>query len=281
MRLEKVNDIQTFFKNLANESKKQEPKSTVKYQTICMLLYEDTADYKIDEVLKSIKNDSNAVSFAFIKHDKDIFTEDTFDEYGRLLGHEGEFKKPHYHVVVKYMQNLNKSDIANSYTIPSRFIEKCKDFKGALLYLTHRNAEDKIPYPLESIETNILPYITFLYNSYVPKSTVLNYVRQYVSQTTYPSLNGFLDFVPTELTDEVRKYWGIIRDMVNEYKSHIPQTEEEYNKRRDYNRHVTNFINKMCQTFGSVTIEEDGYYVQYALSEDGKVDIMGRKLIER
>lgn len=279
--LESLESAARFFKSLAAESKKQEPKTTVKFDKVNMLLYVEDDNYNIDDVLKSIRSDSNAISYAFILHDKDIYTEETFDKYGRLLGHEGELKQPHYHVCVHYLEPQNKSDIANSYGLKNRFIEKCKNYAGSLLYLTHRNAEDKVPYPLESIETNILPYITFLYNSYVPKTTILNYVRQYVSQTTYPSLNGFLNYIPEDMIDEVRKYWGVVRDMINEYKSHIPQTEEEYNRRRDHHKYMADYINKMCQTFGSVTVEEDGYFVQYGLTEDGKVDILGRTLVER
>lgn len=101
------------------------------------------------EVLKEYFN-TNALQYAFIKHDKD-----TTDN--------GEVKTLHYHVVVlnsiKKRQRLSTilTNIADTLGIStlSISIEPLKNDIGALQYLIHKNDSDKYQYHKNDIVTNI------------------------------------------------------------------------------------------------------------------------------
>lgn len=99
-----------------------------------MVLYpEDSTHVAAMEKLKS-----GGYNFAAIKHDKDV-TED------------GEKKKDHWHVVVRFKNAVWNTAIAKELGITPNYLEACKDVDSALLYLVHFGNEEKYQYEFEAV----------------------------------------------------------------------------------------------------------------------------------
>ena len=99
-----------------------------------MVLYpEDPTHAAAMEKLKS-----GGYNFAAIKHDKDV-TEN------------GEKKKDHWHVVVRFKNACWNTSIAKDLGITPNYLEACKDVDSALLYLVHFGNEDKFQYEYEAV----------------------------------------------------------------------------------------------------------------------------------
>ena len=78
---------------------------------------------------------TKSYDYASILHDKDI--------------HEnGEKKKPHIHVVVRFGQARWASAVCKELGIEENYIEKTRNFVNALMYLIHYNDPDKAQYDI-------------------------------------------------------------------------------------------------------------------------------------
>lgn len=129
------------------EDKKNDlPKSpTIQYCSI--ELYKVSDSYDSESVLQSIKKDALPDKSAYViaYHDRDVFTENTFNSYKQLIGVKGEPKKPHYHILVRLPYRMYRCDLAQKLGIEERWILKLKkesDFDNMIWYLTHEKYED-------------------------------------------------------------------------------------------------------------------------------------------
>lgn len=248
---------------------------------INLLLYPETTSYNYNDVIRTIETSSHISSYAYIVHDRDFFTEETYDKKGHFIGHKGQKKDPHTHVVIALTSPSLISDISSWLGIPERFIEKCKNFENSLLYLTHRNAEDKVPYSCDEVTSNIDQYIRYIYNSYVPKRSPIQYLYMYLDTTEYPTYRQFIKFVPEEYWKDIRPYWSMIRDILGECKKLDKGYEEDMMKRSDEIRHMREAIKTLCEKFGTCDVDGDTSVQQWKLSEDGSnIDFMGFKIKE-
>lgn len=105
-----------------------------------------TIDYidekSIEHILK--KHSKSITEYAFICHDKD-------------LNEKGEYKTPHYHILLHLSGDWKYGEIAKWFDCGENFVGKIKSprFNSALAYLTHSNAEDKYQYDVAEIKSNI------------------------------------------------------------------------------------------------------------------------------
>lgn len=88
------------------------------------------------------KMKSGGYNFAGILHDKDVY------EDGE---HEGEIKKAHWHIVVRFKNAVWNTAISNELGIEANYLEACKDVDSALLYLVHFGNEEKYQYEYETV----------------------------------------------------------------------------------------------------------------------------------
>lgn len=102
--------------------------------------------------------------YAYILHDKDVYTEDCFDKKtGELLHKEGEPIAPHWHIALDFAFD-EKNDkirktfktIADDFGVNANCVSKVRSGKYIknLLYLTHRNASEKYPYDFSEVTAN-------------------------------------------------------------------------------------------------------------------------------
>lgn len=100
----------------------------------CLLLYplEDKSHEKALEIIKS------NYDYAFIEHDKDILE-------------NGEIKKSHTHVVLRFKNAIWNTSLAEELGISENYIERCRNLDKSLMYLIHYNDIDKFQYEYENV----------------------------------------------------------------------------------------------------------------------------------
>lgn len=81
-------------------------------------------------------------NFAGILHDQDVY------EDGE---HEGELKKPHWHIVLRFKNAVWNTAIAKELGITPNYLEACKDVDAALVYLVHYAHPKKFQYEYEKV----------------------------------------------------------------------------------------------------------------------------------
>ena len=104
---------------------------------VAVLYPEDPAHVECMEKLNK-----NGYNFAAILHDKDVY------EDGE---HEGETKKAHWHIIVRFKNAVWNTAVAKELGIEPNYLEACKDGDSALLYLVHYGKEEKFQYEYEAV----------------------------------------------------------------------------------------------------------------------------------
>lgn len=102
-------------------------------RTHLLLLYPD--DLLHMQALEKIKK---SFDYAYILHDKD------FDL-------NGEIKKAHYHVILRFTSQKWNTSIAKELGITDNYLEEPRNFDNALLYLIHYNEPEKHQYSIDEV----------------------------------------------------------------------------------------------------------------------------------
>lgn len=104
---------------------------------VAVLYPEDPTHAEAIEKLKQ-----GGYNFAAILHDKDVY------EDGE---HQGELKKPHWHIVLRFKNAVWNTAISKELGITANYLEACKDVDASLLYLVHYGNPDKAQYEYEAV----------------------------------------------------------------------------------------------------------------------------------
>lgn len=104
-----------------------------------LLLYPDNASHC--DAMEKIKA---SYDYAAILHNKDVTD-------------EGELKKEHWHIVLRFNQAVWSSAICKDLGIEQNFIEDVKRFDNALQYLIHYNDTNKAQYNTDEVFGNLKP----------------------------------------------------------------------------------------------------------------------------
>lgn len=104
---------------------------------VAVLYPEDPTHAECMEKLKT-----NGYNFAAILHDKDVY------EDGE---HQGELKKPHWHIVLRFKNAVWNTAVAKELGITANYLEACKDQDASLLYLVHYGNDKKAQYDYEEV----------------------------------------------------------------------------------------------------------------------------------
>lgn len=100
------------------------------------LLYPDNTEHM--EALERI-HASEDINWVSIMHDSDT------DENGNL-------KKPHYHLILKFQNPRENYAIASKLGIQVNYLEKTQSWKNSAKYLLHADCEDKFLYSADKLE---------------------------------------------------------------------------------------------------------------------------------
>lgn len=106
-------------------------------RNLLLVLYEEDKTHK-----KAIDKIKTSYDYAMICHDKDT------DE-------NGEIKKPHYHVVLKFKNPKWNTSLADELGITPNYIEEPRSLKKSLEYLIHYNEPEKYQYSIDEVSGNL------------------------------------------------------------------------------------------------------------------------------
>lgn len=113
-----------------------------------LLLYPDDPTH-----MEAMEKIEKSYDYAAILHNKDTWTAD--DEARNPEHKEGEYKKEHFHVVLRFKQAVWSSAICKELGIEHNYIEDVKRFDNAMLYLVHYNDQDKAQYDISEVFGNL------------------------------------------------------------------------------------------------------------------------------
>lgn len=103
----------------------------------CFILYPENENHQ--RVITLLKERYNILG---IFHDRDVW-EETDEEKGQI---EGEPKKPHHHIMVKFENARYKNALAKELGCESNLIQKIGSFKSMAIYFLHRDYPQKAQY---------------------------------------------------------------------------------------------------------------------------------------
>lgn len=112
-------------------------------------IYEDDPLFK--EQYEALSHIQDAI---WIRHDKDIHNEDVKGENGEIKYHAGDFKKPHYHFLIKVKNAIKLSALIKKVNCQKYQVQFIKNFNSALKYLIHYGYDDKYQYSIDEVKSN-------------------------------------------------------------------------------------------------------------------------------
>lgn len=193
------------------------------YNFTCVI-YED--DERFQEQYVNLRMNYECI---YIRHDKDLFEEDAFDENMNLLHSAGDLKKPHYHFVIKCKNAKTISSIAKICNMDEHMIEPIKkSVNGALKYLIHYGYDNKYQYSVdevESLDINLLKRFRKLIfdNASEEEQTdkIEDFLRNATKRVTLTQLGAYARNIAM---------WSVFRRNLGYYKAVL----DEYNSRYGY-----------------------------------------------
>lgn len=106
-----------------------------RYRIFSIILYEESDSYDIKNVMFNIKSNKY---YAYILHNKD-------------KDNKGQFKKPHYHIIIR-LDNASTIDaLSRKLGVPSNFIQNIQNERSYIRYLIHFDDAEKYQYELREI----------------------------------------------------------------------------------------------------------------------------------
>lgn len=175
-----------------------------------------------NSILEKVKSLSCSYAYAF--HDKDFYTEKTFNSQYQLIGNVGELKKPHYHLYVVLNSNKTISDIASEFNITCNRVQSFKEkhFRNKILYLTHicYSPLEKYIYDKDIIVSNVMDYVNYVYETFNPIKNIYQIILEKIdnSQSHYIKKRDILELIMSyDLTKEYEKHYKLIIDLIEEH----------------------------------------------------------------
>ena len=186
------------------------------------ILYEDSTIYDCNQVLETVK--SLGCEWFAAKHDRDTTP-------------EGEVKKAHYHVIMRFEATKDFAVVARDLGIPENAIEKSKSFKYGVRYLIHLDNPEKYRYEKEIIFGNGNPE-AFLVSTPDQKGVMLMdaiYGGQVCTIYELYNLAKSLD-----AWSEFRRGFGMYNTVLGMMRyNHVGRSDAEYEADREISAELT------------------------------------------
>lgn len=122
------------------------------YKHLMMLYPDDPTHVNAMKYLRT-----NQYDYAYILHDKDVWTEDDTLPDGVKVG---DFKKPHWHVLVQTANSGTwNTALAKRLGIADNYIKRCNNIDKALVYFIHatEDASHKYQYSVDDVKGTLAP----------------------------------------------------------------------------------------------------------------------------
>ncbi len=204
----------------------------------CVLLYPDDPTHA--DALEIIRKEFQYVG---ILHDQDTWTAD--DEAENSEHKAGELKKPHYHIILKFTQARWSTALADDLGIKPNYLEQCRNFDTAALYLVHDGLYDKFQYDYKTLEGPLVPAVMKLLAASDEGTRVTEIIKLIDSM-------GFIDYRDLVLAacqngmySDLRRMGSILHMIVNR---HNEIWVDEYMVRKACKKDNEKFIDNMHST---------------------------------
>ena len=115
-----------------------------RYRNFMVLFYQDSLNYKFDDVIFNIHS---LKYYAYIKHIP-----------------ETDEKEPHFHAFIHLDTACTCEALSKRLGVPIQFIQYVKNVRGGCRYLTHIDYSDKIQYSIDDVKISALFRRKFLKN---------------------------------------------------------------------------------------------------------------------
>lgn len=172
-----------------------------KYEVV---IYED--DPLFEEQYEALIAVNSAI---WVKHDKDVFKEDIFNEDGSIKYNAGDLKKPHYHFILRFKNATTISAVANKVKVNKNQVEIIKNLNSALKYLIHYGQDEKYQYSIEEVHSNS-DNLKTMFEELIVNDTPESQ-RVLTIQDIIESFEGYIDLGILGKTILKMNYWGTFK----------------------------------------------------------------------
>lgn len=180
----------------------------------CVLLYpEDPSHLQALDIIRSSYN------YVGILHDKDTWTDE--DELQNPEHKSGDLKKPHYHLILKFSQARWNTALVSDLGIAVNYLEQCRNFENAGVYLVHWGLDDKFQYDISELEGPLSSDVERLLKPRSEKdrvSLLLSLIDGMAWVTYRDVLNIALE---NDLYADVRRMGYILGRIIDEHNQHL------------------------------------------------------------
>lgn len=195
----------------------------------CFVLYpEDNEEHK--RVLDTLKTNYMILG---INHCRDVWHkyDDKFEEGEH---YEGELKKAHHHVIVKFENARYQQALAKELSCEPNLLRKIGSFRSMVIYLTHRDYPQKAQYKPDEFYGLLLGDAMKCLGDDSPDVQLLEIVSYLENLNRYMSYTEFIKFCCTYgYTSTLKRFGPQIERVFNEQqgKYHAQQYENKIRKR--------------------------------------------------
>lgn len=234
----------------------------VKTRKFVFVLYPDAENYDCKKVLEYMQSNYEC---AYILHDKDKWTHE--DEEQNADHKEGELKKPHYHVVLRWVGKSPRyrGGIAKEMNIPKESIEPiiAEDCDGALLYLVHSGEKDKHEYSIDEVKGSLKEKLAGLLEysqEELPEGEQLQSIISFIMQEQKKVMTyELMEFcIELQFLKVYRKYSYQIHRILDEHNNHCLYAELARLKKIKNDKITTQFasveILKECKDYEQIEL---------------------------
>lgn len=104
--------------------------------------------------MEALYNLNRGYQFVGVQHDKDMWEEGESPDHSA-----GDPKKTHWHIILKFPQARWSTAIAQELGIAANYIEPCRDYNAAALYLLHQGYPGKYQYDPDDLFGPLVPSV--------------------------------------------------------------------------------------------------------------------------
>lgn len=206
---------------LSNSKSQTNPKSRL----FVLELYEDNDNHI--NILNTLISDYSIVG---IKHDRDIWEDDVFNDDNKTIKyHKGEYKKTHHHIIIKFENARYKNALANELNIEPNLISKCSSFKSYVIYMTHRDYPQKAQYDFDEFYGSLVPDALNALNELKPEnefSIICNFIYSKNGKITFREITDFV--LECGYYSTYRQSFNLIKELVYEHNEHYFRTSQNH-----------------------------------------------------
>ena len=189
----------------------------------CLLLYPDD-----DSHIKALDIIRSSYSYVGILHNKDTWTEE--DELNNSNHKFGDLKKPHYHIILKFAQPRWNTAISDELCISLNYLEPCRCFKNAGLYLVHSGIDDKYQYDISELEGPLAPDVVKALDPRSENERII-LLLSLIDDMGWITYRKLLDIaLQHDLYSDVRRMGFILSRVIDEHNSALvePVTDKRF-----------------------------------------------------